>query len=180
MSNAFGNFVARATPVHHLDKVAAVILAAASGKTVAPEINSAPTRAGDLSLPDSERLAAPRLAFFAPGHSASVWLDGWYRDTLAMQVDCVHHADPPRYWGAGSAPVFEIIAALDPFHRRNEWADLRTRYGERITSAVIDDASHALFPEQPDAVASAIISYLRVHRRIAQLARGCKNAVNLP
>jgi hypothetical protein len=111
MSNAFGNFVARATPVHHLDKVAAVILAAASGKTVAPEINSAPTRAGDLSLPDSERLAAPRLAFFAPGHSASVWLDGWYRDTLAMQVDCVHHADPPRYWGAGSAPVFEIIAA---------------------------------------------------------------------
>jgi hypothetical protein len=47
--------------------------------------------------------------------------------------------------------VFEIIAALDPLHRRNEWADLRTRYGERITSTVIYDASHALFPEQPDA-----------------------------
>jgi len=26
---------------------------------------------------------------------------------------------------------------------------------------VIDDASHALFPEQPHAVAAAIISYLR-------------------
>ena len=161
LGHTFGNFVARATAVHHRDKVAAVILAAASGKTVAPEINSAPMRAGDLSLPDHERLAALRLAFFAPGHDASIWLSGWYPDTLAMQVDCVRHADVARYRGAGSAPVFEVIAALDPFHQRNEWADLRTRYGDRITSAVIDDASHALFPEQPGAVAAAITSYLR-------------------
>jgi pimeloyl-ACP methyl ester carboxylesterase len=72
LGHAFGNFVARATAVPHPDKVAAVILAAASGKTVAPEINSAPMRAGELSLPDSERLAALRLAFFAPGHDASI------------------------------------------------------------------------------------------------------------
>jgi pimeloyl-ACP methyl ester carboxylesterase len=163
LGQAFGNFVARATAVDHPDKVAAVILAAASGKTVAPEVNSAPMRAGDPSLSDHERLAALRLAFFAPGHDASVWLDGWYPETLAMQVECVHQADVGRYWGAGSAPVFEVIAALDPFHQRNEWADLRTRYGERITSAVINDASHALFPEQPDAVAVAIVGYLRVH-----------------
>jgi hypothetical protein len=30
---------------------------------------------------------------------------------------------------------------------------------ERITSTVIAGASHALFPEQPDAVAAAIIGY---------------------
>jgi pimeloyl-ACP methyl ester carboxylesterase len=141
--------------------IAAVILAAASGKTVAPEVNTAPMRAGDLSLPDDERLAALRLAFFAPGQDASIWLAGWYPDTLAMQVDCVQHADVARYRGADSAPVFEIIAALDPFHRRDEWADPRTSYGERITSTVIADASHALFPEQPDAVSAAIVGYLR-------------------
>jgi hypothetical protein len=56
--------------------IAAVILAAASGKTVAPEVNTAPMRAGDLSLPDDERLAALRLAFFAPGQDASIWLAG--------------------------------------------------------------------------------------------------------
>jgi len=33
-------------------------------------------RAGDLSLPDDERLAALRLAFFAPGQDASIWLAG--------------------------------------------------------------------------------------------------------
>lgn len=164
LGHAFGNFVARATAVHYPDKVDCVILAAASGKTVAPEVNSAPMRAGDLTLSDHERLAALRLAFFAPGHDASRWLTGWYPDTLAMQVDCVHHADVDRYWGAGCAPVFEIIAALDPFHQRDEWGDLRDRYGARVTTTVITDASHALFPEQPTAVGETITSYL-AHRK---------------
>jgi pimeloyl-ACP methyl ester carboxylesterase len=165
LGHAFGNFVARGTAVHHRDKVAAVILAAASGKTVDPEVNSAPMRAGNLTLGDDERLDALRLAFFAPGHDASVWLTGWYPDTLAMQVDCVQHADVNRYWGAGNAPVFEIIAALDPFHRRDEWGDLRDRYGDRVITTVIADASHALFPEQPTAVANAITSYLADRNR---------------
>ena len=160
LGHAFGNFVARAAAVHHRDKVACVILAAASGKTVDPEVNSAPMRAGDLTLSEDERLAALRLAFFAPGHDASGWLTGWYPATLAMQVDCVHHASANRYWGAGNTPVFEIIAAQDPFHQRDEWGDLRDRYGARVTTAVIADASHALFPEQPTAVANAITNYL--------------------
>jgi pimeloyl-ACP methyl ester carboxylesterase len=160
LGHAFGNFVARATAVHYPDKVDCVILAAASGKTVAPEVNSAPMRAGDLALPDHERLSALQLAFFAAGHDASRWLTGWYPDTLAMQVDCVRHADVDRYWGAGRAPVFEIIAALDPFHQRAEWSDLRDRYGSRVVSAVVADASHALFPEQPAAVADVITRYL--------------------
>ncbi|OBH07799.1 hypothetical protein A5696_20905 [Mycobacterium sp. E2699] len=161
LGHAFGNFVARATAAHHPDKVAAVVLAAASGKTVAAEVNSAPMRAGDPSLPETERLAALRLAFFAPGHDASIWLTGWYPHTLAMQVDCARRADVTRYWGAGSAPVFELVAALDPFHHRDEWGDLHACYGDRITTVVIDDASHALFPEQPDLVADAILGYLR-------------------
>jgi pimeloyl-ACP methyl ester carboxylesterase len=171
LGHAFGNFVARATAVHHADQVACVILAAASGKTVAPEVNSAPMRAADLTLSDDERLAVLRLAFFAPGHDASGWLTGWYPETLAMQVDCVHHADVDRYWGAGNAPVFEIIAALDPFHQRQEWGDLRDRYGTRVTTTVIADASHALFPEQPTAVADAITSYLADHIPAAAAAK---------
>jgi pimeloyl-ACP methyl ester carboxylesterase len=168
LGHAFGNFVARATAVHHPDSVAAVILAAASGRTVDPQVNSAPMRAGDLTLPDATRMAALRLAFFAPGRDPSVWLTGWYPETLAMQVDCVQRTDVARYWGAGDAPVFEIIAALDPFHQRDEWGDLRARYGDRITTTVIPDASHALFPEQPDAVATAVVDYLRTVKHAPQ------------
>ncbi|WP_142280606.1 hypothetical protein [Mycobacterium saskatchewanense] len=60
------------------------------------------------------RLAALQMAFFASGHDASTWLTGWYPETPAMQVDCVHRAHLARYGGAGTAPVFEIIASLGP------------------------------------------------------------------
>lgn len=66
-----------------------------------------------------------------------------------------------RYWTAGAAPVFEIIAALDPFHQKEEWSDLRSEIGSRVTTAVIEDASHALLPEQPAALAHAVIGYLK-------------------
>ncbi len=26
-----------------------------------------------------------------------------------------------RYWAAGAAPVFEIIAECDPFHPKDQW-----------------------------------------------------------
>ena len=120
-------------------------------------------RAGDPTLPESERLAALRLAFFAPGHDASIWLTGWYPETLKMQIASVtaDGVNLDRYWAAGTAPIFEIIAPLDPFHQRDQWGDLRSQLGPRVTSTVIEDASHALFPEQPAAVAGAVIGSLR-------------------
>jgi pimeloyl-ACP methyl ester carboxylesterase len=161
LGHAFGNFVARTVATNRPELVRAVILAAASTQAPPPEINNAPFRAGDLTLPEGERLAALRLAFFAPGHDASIWLSGWYPQTLAMQHAAVLHANLNRYWGAGDAPILEIIAALDPFHPEDQWDDLRKQLGDRVTSVVVEGASHALFPEQPAAVADEVIGYLR-------------------
>lgn len=161
LGHAYGNFVARTVATNHPEAVSAVILAAASGRTVAPEVNSAPFRAGDPTLPEQERLAALRLAFFAPGHDPSGWLTGWYPETLRMQHAAVTGIDVDRYWGAGDAPILEIIAALDPFHQKAEWDALRARFGSRVTTTIIENTSHALFPEQPGAVANAVIDYLR-------------------
>ncbi|MBM9504254.1 alpha/beta fold hydrolase [Actinacidiphila acididurans] len=165
LGHAYGNFVARTVATDHPGTVRAVVLAAASTRAVPPEIDNAPFRAGDLTLSDEERLAALRLAFFAPGHDASVWLSGWYPRTLAMQRAAVTGIDIGRYWGAGQAPILEILADSDPFHPRSQWDDLRTQFGERVTSAVVEDAGHALFPEQPAAVADAAITYLRAMTR---------------
>jgi hypothetical protein len=90
-------------------------------------------RAADLTRPDGERLAVLRLAFFAPGHDASIWLRGWYPETLKMQVASVtaDRANLMRYWAAGTASIFEIIAALDPFHQPDQWGDLRAQFGSR-------------------------------------------------
>ena len=76
--------------------------------------------------------------------------------TLQMQHDAVIAATSAglidRYWAAGAAPVFEIIAEYDPFHPRDQWGDLRSGLGSRVTTTVIDGAGHALFPKQPGAV----------------------------
>ena len=39
--------------------------------------------------------------------------------------------------------------------------ELREELGERVTIAVIPNASHALIPEQPAAVVAAIVAWMR-------------------
>lgn len=65
------------------------------------------------------------------------------------------------WWGAGAAPLLELIPADDPFKPRDKWDELAKTYGNRVETVVIPDASHALFPEQPAAVADAVIAWVR-------------------
>lgn len=162
LGHAFGHFVARMTAVDHPAAVRGVVLAAAAARVYAPEIAATPAISGDPSLPEAERLRALRLGFFAPGHDPAPWLHGWYPPTQAMQRDCreqqrVRQSD---WWAAGSAPLLELIPAFDPFKPAAKWNELREEFGERVSTVVIPGASHALFPEQPHAVADAIIKWL--------------------
>lgn len=69
-----------------------------------------------------------------------------------------------EWWSAGTAPLLELIPATDPFKPRDKWGELAASYGERVTTIVIPDASHALFPEQPEKVADAIIAWIATLR----------------
>ncbi|WP_260855515.1 alpha/beta fold hydrolase [Mesorhizobium amorphae] len=60
------------------------------------------------------------------------------------------------WWAAGTAPILEIIPEEDPFKPRDRWDELRKQFGERVTTVTVANASHALMPEQPAAVADAI------------------------
>ena len=162
LGHAFGNFVARVVAVEHPDLVRGIILAASSPppKEVAPRINNAPFVAGDLARPEEERLAALRLAFFAPGHDPRPWLDGWYPETLAMQHEAVEATDLKPYWSGGAAPLLEINARCDPFKPQALWSEMHDKLGDRVTTVLIEDASHALFPEQPELVAEAVASWI--------------------
>jgi pimeloyl-ACP methyl ester carboxylesterase len=163
LGHAFGHFVARMTAVDFPDLVRGVILAAAAARQYAPEIATTPRRAGNLDAPAEERLAALRLGFFAPGHDPRPWLHGWHPATQRMQIDCrekqgVQQSD---WWHAGTAPMLELIPASDPFKPREKWGELRAEFGARVEAVVIEDASHALFPEQPGAVAAAVLGWIR-------------------
>jgi pimeloyl-ACP methyl ester carboxylesterase len=162
LGHAFGHFVARMAAVDFPDLVRGVILAAAAAKHYAPEVAATPRRAGDLAAPEGDRLAALRLGFFAPGHDPRPWLHGWHPATQRMQIDCREKQGVAQsdWWHAGAAPMLELIPAADPFKPRDKWGELRAEFGGRVEAVVIENASHALFPEQPQAVADAILRWV--------------------
>jgi pimeloyl-ACP methyl ester carboxylesterase len=162
VGHAYGNYVARMTAVAHPRVVRGVVLAAAAARDVPPAIRAAPGIAGDPGRPEAERLAALRLAFFAPGHDAASWLHGWHPATQALQSASSRGAvTQDAWWHAGTAPLLELIPDGDPFKPRDQWTQLRDEFGARLATQVIGPASHALFPEQPSAVAQAIGAWAR-------------------
>jgi len=164
--HAFGNWVARMTAADHPRLVRGVAILAAAAKSYpgfagAKRLVEAVKKAGDPALPDAERLAHLRAAFFAPGHDASVWLKGWYPEVNESQFAAGRATRQEEWWGAGRAPLLDLQAALDPFKPRETTNELRDEFGERVSVAVIPDASHALIPEQPAAVVAAIVAWMR-------------------
>ena len=61
--------------------------------------------------------------------------------------------------------MLEVFGALDPVKPQADWRELSDAFGDRVTSVRIEDASHALFPEQPDRVAQAVLPFLARHAR---------------
>src|SRR5437667_8785707 len=159
--HAFGNWVARMTAADHPQLVRGVIILAAAAKTYPKALAEAVTKCADLTLADAERLKYLRSTFFAPGHDASVWLEGWYPEVNASQFAAGRATRQEEWWGAGCTPLRDLQAALDPFKPRETTNELRDEFGERVTIVVIADASHALIPEQPAAVVAAIVGWMR-------------------
>lgn len=164
VGHAFGNMLSRMVATDHPALVKAVVLAAAQASEVPPDIEAAPLIAGNPAAPEAERLEALRKAFFAPGHDPSAWLTGWYPETLQMEVAAGKTVPVAEYEACGDVPLLELIPACDPFKAKPFWHELRERYPGRVTSVVIEDAGHALFPEQPGAVADAVLPWLALHR----------------
>jgi pimeloyl-ACP methyl ester carboxylesterase len=161
LGHAFGNWVARNVAVHYPHLVAGVVLAAAAAKVQPLVARRAVETASDPARGDGARLAALEIGFFAPGHDARAWLHGWHPQARAIQRSAVAASPREGWWHAGGAPILDLIAAHDPFRPRSTWDENRHDLGSRVTVAVIPDASHALIPEQPEAVAAAIVAWAR-------------------
>ncbi len=161
VGHAFGNWVARMTAADHPKLVRGVVIAAAAAKQYAPELTTAVTNAGNLSLSNEERLAALRFAFFAPGNDPAAWLHGWHPEIRNIQRAAVAAVRQDEWWSGGTAPLLDLQAALDPFKPESKRNEMRDEFGERVTVMVIANASHALIPEQPKAVVEALATWIR-------------------
>jgi pimeloyl-ACP methyl ester carboxylesterase len=167
VGHAFGNWVARMTAVDYPQLVRGVVIVAAAAKAYpngfagAKELSEAVRLAGDTKLPDEERLKYLRMAFFAPGHDASGWLKGWFGEADEAQSAAGRATKQAEWWSGGNVPLLDLQAANDPFKPASMSNEMRDEFGDRVTIAVIPDASHALIPEQPAAVVDAIVGWMR-------------------
>jgi pimeloyl-ACP methyl ester carboxylesterase len=162
VGHAFGQWVARMAAVDHPALVRGVVLAAAAAKQVPPHLRDALSVAADTAHPESERLAALHLAFFAPGNDPTSWFMGWHKAAGAAQRAASAATPQAEWWAGGTVPLLDLQAACDPWRPRDTEDALHRELGaDRVTTRMIANASHALFPEQPGAVVAAIVEWLR-------------------
>jgi pimeloyl-ACP methyl ester carboxylesterase len=166
VGHAFGSWVARMTAVDHPELVRGVVMVAAAAKAYpvgfpgAKELSEAVQKSGDFALSPGERLKYLRLAFFAPNSDARTWLQGWHPLADDLQSAAGRATKQSEWWSGGAVPLLDLQGELDPFKPRSMANEMRDEFGERVSVVVIPNAGHALIPEQPAAVADAILSWI--------------------
>jgi pimeloyl-ACP methyl ester carboxylesterase len=161
--HAFGNFVARTTAGDFPHLVKAVILLGATHVwPVPPDVRASINKSHDMSLPEAERIRCMKHAFFAPGNDPRVWLDGWHEEVMHAERAATEATPREEWWLAGKAPLLDVQPEQDvmtPPESRNRYRD--ELGADRVTMTLVPRAGHALLPEQPEAVALAVLAYLK-------------------
>jgi pimeloyl-ACP methyl ester carboxylesterase len=162
LGHAFGQWIGRCLAADHPQCVRGVILAAAAAKSADPALREHLAKCIDTTLPNSVRLAALQTVFFAPGHDPTPWLGNWHPVASHSQRAASAATPQADWWNAGTAPVLDIQAEHDPWRPEHTRTGIRDDLGaDRVTVVLIPDASHALIPEQPEAVVRAVRAWTR-------------------
>lgn len=166
--HAFGNFLARMTATCFPKEIKGVVLLAGSpGKTlngassIPPDILESVYSSGDASLSRPDRLEHLRKAFFASGNDPAVWLNGWYPEVKKAQTVTWHATGVDAYFMAGQAPVLDIQAEQDAVVPIEYRSMISSSLGDRATVVMVQNAGHALLPEQPRQVAQLMHQWIK-------------------
>lgn len=166
VGHSFGNRVTRALATSAPERVGRIALLAGGGEVQPTEAVRAALNGSfaDGEKPDAERLKDLQLAFFAKGNDPSVWLRGWI-PAMARTQGTANRATPTAdWWTAGRAPVLLVQAAEDPIAPPANGQVLKRDIGERLSLVSLPHASHAMLPEQPDAIAAVLAAYFAGER----------------
>jgi pimeloyl-ACP methyl ester carboxylesterase len=159
--HAYGHYVARVTDLQHPANVRGVVLLAAAAREPLVELSASLDIAADNTRPEAERLKHLRQAFFAPGNDASVWLEGWYPQWRALYRLAAASPSKAHWWETTHSPILEVQGAQDPWRPPASRLELQDKLGDTVSLCLINDASHALIPEQPEQVIAAIVGWSR-------------------
>ena len=161
LGHALGNRIARTLATDHPDLVRDVILVACGGLVpMAPEVHRSLLACFALDLPEAEHLAHVARAFFAEPSRAAVWRDGWHPEVAALQGAATNATPVEDWWLAGGKDMLVLQPACDAVAPPENARRLAAALGARVRVVEIADAGHAALPEQPEAIARAVIAFL--------------------
>jgi pimeloyl-ACP methyl ester carboxylesterase len=163
IGHAFGQRVGRTLAADRPELVRAMIMIAAGGKApLKPGAQEALAGSFRLDQPVEKRMQDVRFAFFAPGSDASVWRDGWYPEVSKAQASALRATALAGWWNAGSTTPLLVIQGLQDVVAPPENGHMmKQEMSDRVELVDIDGAGHAMLPEQPEAIAAAIVSFAR-------------------
>jgi pimeloyl-ACP methyl ester carboxylesterase len=163
IGHAYGQRVGRTLAADKPGLVKAMIMIAAGGKApMKPGAQKALLGSFRLDEPDEKRMEDVKLAFFAPGNDPSVWRNGWYPDAEKAQFAATQATPAEGWWNAGSnTPLLVIQGLQDVVAPPENGHMMKAEMGDRVELIDIDNAGHAMLPEQPEKIAESIIGFAR-------------------
>jgi S-formylglutathione hydrolase len=161
----FGGEVAQMVAYLYPDLVSSLVLLAPPGP-VEPkrEPANALRRVFIPELSDEEHLEAIALALFAAGNDPVAWVDGWYPRLAFVQAEAERQVAIEELWTKLRADTLVIQPTEDLIVLPENAELMAAQLGSQVTVVAIPNAGHALLPEQPEAVATAVLSWLRSRR----------------
>lgn len=162
VGHAFGGRVARAAAELGGTRVDRLVLLALNGKTPVTDVlrRQMSTIVAQGFRSDAARLRELQSIYFAPGNNAQPWLRGWYPFVASAQNKAAERSDKSLWWRGGSVPTLVIQASHDVLAPLADADAFATEFGGRVTLVRLPQASHAMLPEQPRALAAVIEAFL--------------------
>ncbi|UIN22291.1 alpha/beta fold hydrolase [Herbaspirillum frisingense] len=160
VGHAYGHYVARVMAQDYPALVRGVVVAAAAAKGRLPaQLSAALDTAADQRNSTAQRIAALRDAFFYGPFVSQSWLEGWHPELASAYRQASRTTPQSTWWPYSTVPILDLQAQHDPWRPAATRDELRDALPGMVEVRVIPDASHALFPEQPQAVAREIVDW---------------------
>jgi pimeloyl-ACP methyl ester carboxylesterase len=161
VGHAFGNRLSRTMTADYNDRVESLVLLAAGGLVEpSPGIWDALGRCFDTALDWSERRHAVRTVFFAEGNDPDAWRGGWMPEVFRYQRAAVLSTPREDWWGASTDRVMVVQALQDAVAPPENGRRYVAEHAPHARLVEIDGAGHAMLPEQPEVIATALVDFL--------------------
>lgn len=169
IGHAYGNRAVRYAAHQDPDNVKAVILLAAGGQVpMEPKAEQALRDIFNPLKPHKARMKDVEHAFFAEGNDIpDHWTRGWHTKTAIAQGKAVAASAGDDSWHcAGGVPMLIVQPMQDRIAPIENAYALRDKCPQEVEIVEIENAGHALLPEQPEAVAEAVLAFLAKHHPV--------------